>query len=108
MVKDLAALRELMPVLLGEQGEVTGIKGRVRGVLRGAQDKYVRPEDRGCLLFVSSMSAVQRTREAEWRTGPASWPSCAGQASQSARAPCAVRTSGRLSGRPWAWLDAGR
>ena len=64
-VRDLAALRALMPVLLGETGEVTGVKGRVKGVVAGAAAaaRNVRPEDKGALLFTSSMSAVKQTRE---------------------------------------------
>ena len=64
-VRDLAALRALMPVLLGETGEVTGVKGRVKGVVAGAAAaaRHVRPEDKGALLFTSSMSAVKQTRE---------------------------------------------
>ena len=63
---DLEELRALMPVLLGEgdrAGEVTGVKGRVKDVVAGARAAYVRPEDRGALLFVSSISAVKHTRE---------------------------------------------
>ena len=56
-----------MPVLLGDRGEVQGVKGRVAET-RAAPDtkgssRYCRPEDAGALLFMSSNTAIKATGE---------------------------------------------
>jgi glutaredoxin domain-containing cysteine-rich protein 1 len=52
-----------MPVMLGGDGAVAGIRGRVQSVLQAGNTLEQRPEDRGLLLFTSSMSAVKATGE---------------------------------------------
>ena len=44
--------------------EVTGIRGRVKDVLEKGAHKQTRAEDRGLILFTSSMTAVKVTAEA--------------------------------------------
>ena len=65
---DLASLQALMPVLLGDRGEVQGVKGRVAEMISAAPDtkgssRYCRPEDAGALLFMSSNTAIKATGE---------------------------------------------
>jgi len=90
---DLASLQALMPVLLGDRGEVQGVKGRVAEMISAAPDtkgssrycrallldwvtpqtpqltpmsplyRYCRPEDAGALLFMSSNMAIKATGE---------------------------------------------
>ena len=57
-----------MPVLLGDRGEVQGVKGRVAEMISAAPDtkgssRYCRPEDAGALLFMSSNTAIKATGE---------------------------------------------
>lgn len=52
-----------MPIMLAADGAVSGILGKVKGMLRTGDVLETRPEDRGLLLFTSSMSAVKVTAQ---------------------------------------------
>jgi len=58
-----------VPVLVSQSGDVKGVKGRVNKLLKNAAEtegsaRGCRKEDRGALLFVTSMSAVKSTADA--------------------------------------------
>jgi len=53
-----------MPVMIADDGSVKGMVGRVRQVTIKGAELDTRIEDRGLLLFVSSMTAVKTTAEA--------------------------------------------
>ena len=53
-----------MPVMMTQDGAVAGVVGKVKGVLRTGDVLEARPEDRGLLLFTSSMTAVKTTADA--------------------------------------------
>ena len=52
------------PVMVAGDGAVKGIRGRVKSVLHTGAGLETRNEDRGLLLFISSMSAVKVTADA--------------------------------------------
>ena len=58
------ASQSTLPVLMGQDGAIAGITGRVKGILRAGNALETRAEDRGLLLFTSSMTAVKVTAEA--------------------------------------------
>ena len=57
------ASSNMLPVMVGGDGAVAGIRGRVKDVLHTGVQKEARAEDRGLLLFTSSMTAVKATAE---------------------------------------------
>ena len=49
--------------MLAADGAVSGILGKVKGMVRTGAVLDTRPEDRGLLLFTSSMTAVKVTAQ---------------------------------------------
>lgn len=59
-----AQKRASKPAVVVQKGDVAGISGRVSSVLSSAKAASCRSEERGLVLFVSSMSAVKQTADA--------------------------------------------